>query len=79
MASMIWQKPIFFLVFTLTPFPVSPKGRPERYEIAQWAILAKGPVCREGFSSLVWGKVGKGVIIIIEKLSEARKASFFLN
>jgi hypothetical protein len=44
----------------LTPFLISPKGRAERLEIAQWAILAKEPACREGPSPVGEGRE-KGV------------------
>jgi hypothetical protein len=42
----------------LSPFRISPKGRAEHLEIAQWAILAKEPACREGTSPLGEGWEG---------------------
>lgn len=40
-------RPFILLLFrTKTPFPVSPKGRTERFKIVLWTILAKVPVCR---------------------------------
>jgi len=44
------------------PLSFSPRGRAERLEIAQWAILAMEPACR-GDTFPTWGKVGKGVKI----------------